>query len=137
MLWLKLQKFLIVITATLTLVVLFLGMTHFGTSGHMKTQMINCPFMPGHTSICKMSPMDHIAAWQSMFTTLPTKETLSLLFILLTFLALLRFKFRDKFFISVHLCRSFYTNRYWVSRLLIFNPLKEAFSRGILNPKLF
>lgn len=131
----KIFKILTFAIVGLTLFTVFFGLSHFGMSGHYGPKMVNCPFMPGHSSICKMSPMEHIQAWQNMFTVLPAKEALSLVFSLLALLALLGV--REIFYTSNPPLSNLYRNFFLKNRISIPNPLKEAFSSGILNPKLF
>lgn len=93
---------------------------------------VKCPFDNHSMSICQMNPLEHIKEWQSMFTVLPIKNVLLLLFGLFALLAIQKIASWSKF--------SLYTPplRYSSSRFLqIFNPFQELFSSGILNPKTF
>ena len=95
----------------------------------------NCPFGGHAMAICQMNPMEHIQEWQSMFTMLPAQNMLLILFALFAFL-LIR-KLHSKFSIpepplALPINRSAYSQSFQ-----IFDPLKEAFSSGILNPKIF
>lgn len=113
-----------------------LGLGH-GGMGMESTASSNCPFMPGMTSVCKMNPLEHIAAWQSAFTAIPLGKTLVLSLLLL--LALL-------------LIRTFLGKLSWDLKILSYfvqllsrgrNPfvpryvLQEAFSNGIIHSKVF
>ena len=105
----------------------------YGMDMNSKGQMANCPFM-GVTAICNMTPFEHIAAWQSMFTSIPQQSTgLTLLFALLSF-ALARL-------FIVHLARDAdeTTQRvsYFDREPTVFDPLRLAFARGIIHPKIF
>lgn len=124
-----------------TLAIVFLSVTSFGLfymSAGMKmtSGTPDCPFMTHGETLCAMSIVDHISAWQSTFlavipaflllilaatgaVTLYTKRTLRL-FIKLSNRILLRFK-------------------YSINRVHTFPPrsLQELFSNGILHPKLF
>lgn len=73
--------------------------------------------------------------WQDMFAVIPAKDGLVLLTILLILFAVSRLQ---KIFPApkVPLTDS-YINLFYIHRLPIFNQLQEAFSRGILHPKLF
>lgn len=97
----------------------------------------NCPFGGHSMSICKMNPMEHIQEWQSMFTTLPAKDALSILSALLSLLALLALRFLNTPSLFRKPRLEQYLNLFYLNRVPIFDPLQEAFSRGILNPKLF
>ena len=119
----------------------FVFLSLFGLSLGMSTQsngkMSDCPFGNNTASICTMSPLEHIAAWQSFFSTLPLKEKMSLIFSLVAFaLALFLLpKFFQQFLKYNNL---FYLQRYrYLRKDFIPNPLQELFSSGILNPKIF
>lgn len=95
---------------------------------------MNCPFSNHSMSICQMNPLEHIQEWQSMFTILPVQNLLSFLLALFALFIINKFTDWNKFLKSKssHLYqnnKALYTQ--------VFNPLKYAYSRGILNPKLF
>ncbi len=95
----------------------------------------NCPFGGHSMAICQMNPMEHIQEWQSMFTMLPAQNTLLLLFALFAFLFIRKLYSR---FSIPEPPLSYPDNRAAYSQSFqIFDPLKEAFSSGILNPKVF
>lgn len=97
-------------------------------------EMMNCPFM-SETILCQMTPLQHLSAWQSMFTQISIKEIFNL-FVLLLLSFILGLLFRNFW----HRKYQLEHNLYFGSRtVLIFIPnlLKEALSNGILNPKLF
>ncbi len=95
----------------------------------------SCPFGGHLMAICQMNPLEHIQEWQSMFTMLPAQN------ILFTFFALFAFLFAPKSgsrFSLSKLLLIFSSNRLLRSQSFqIFDPLKQAFSNGILNPKVF
>lgn len=130
--FLKVAKFIVITTS---LYVFIFGISGLGLGMDMSGQMTNCPFSNHSMSICKMSPMEHIQEWQSMFTSLPIKDTLSIIFTLLLFIVIRNLLPRYKF--SVPEIKYLYTKYLFRSNFHIYNPLKEAFSGGILNPKLF
>ncbi len=102
-----------------------------GTDGHMS----GCTFMNGG-SICTMAPLEHIAAWQSMFTAAHLKEaSLFLNLILITLFSV--FLFLRRLDTSQLQNKSLYTQRFRYPRYSIRNELQEAFSSGILHPKVF
>ena len=116
----------------------FFGFSHssmaMGEDGNMT--MSNCPFMSGQAAVCNMDPLEHIAAWQSMFTSIPSQTGSTLILMLLAALALA--------FLWTHLWRppidcTYTPSRFFVRRDYIppVSPLQELFSSGILNPKLF
>lgn len=118
----------------------FLSLGIFSMSDSIMSTMdgnVNCPFGGHSMAICQMNPMEHIQEWQSMFTMLPTQNLLSLLFALFAFLAISKLRFWSKFSIPeppLLLSKNQYT---LTNSFQIFDPLKEAFSSGILNPKIF
>lgn len=111
------------------------GILHFGIETQSDGTMSGCPFT-GEGVICAMSPLGHIAAWQSTFTTtLPGKGSVSLLLLLLIS------------FLSLHMWREIFPRdrdsvihrirfKYW-ERTYFTNPFQEAFSNGIIHPKVF
>src|SRR3989338_2200471 len=135
----KIQKIIKLTVVLAFSAVLLFGFSGFGMMGmDMNSPMVNCPFGGHSMSICKMNPMEHIQEWQSMFTTLPAKDALSsLLSILLALLALLGVRFFRKFSIHDKPRLETHTNTFYLRNTFVFDPLKEAFSSGILNPKIF
>lgn len=116
----------------------FLWMALFGLSqmsADMNGGMMNCPFSDHSMSICKMNPLEHIEEWQSMFTTLPAKDIISIISLLLVVIALTTLSFWGRF--SIPDIRYLHTRLFSKKKFHIPNPLEEAFSQGILNPKLF
>lgn len=126
----------IVVTVGLLAFLLFgsAGAMHFGM-GMQDGQMPGCPFS-GEGAICTMNPLEHIAAWQNAFTT--TVQNERDLTLLLIGLALL---FTVGFWRKLFTKKDLRTLQRWHSVLReefnIFDPLQEAFSNGILNPKVF
>lgn len=122
-------------------IVAFLFVGIFGMSQinmGMYESAVNCPFANHLMSICKMNPMEHIQEWQSTFTTLPAKDAPSpLLSILLALLALFGLRFFKKFSLHDQPWPEVYINSFYLRKHQIFDPLREAFSNGILNPKIF
>ena len=132
-------KFLKFLIAFVAIAMLLFGFSGFGMMGmDMSNPMVNCPFAGHSMSICKMNPMEHIQEWQSTFTTLPAKDTLSsLISILLALLALFGLRFFKKFSLHNQPWPEVYINPFYLRKHQIFDPLREAFSNGILNPKIF
>lgn len=118
----------------------FVFVSLFGLSLGMSTQpngkMSDCPFANNTASICTMSPLEHIAAWQSFFSTLPVKKMLLIFSLVIFALALFLLpKFFQQFLKYQNL---FYLQRCrYLQKVFIRHPLQEAFSNGILNPKIF
>lgn len=119
-----------VLAATLVLLVLYgaLGAVHTSATGG--ELMGGCPFMPG-VNLCNMTPLVHLSAWESSFVAL-VAQSIGVLLVL----ALLAFVFVSFFPVlmvhvaSVPLFRA-------PARLPVRRELQDAFSNGILNPKVF
>ncbi|HVY72754.1 MAG TPA: hypothetical protein VG984_01730 [Candidatus Paceibacterota bacterium] len=111
------------------------GAMHFGMNMGADGKMAPCPFS-GEGAICTMNPLEHIAAWQNAFTTTVQNERdIAFLLIALTLL------FTVGFWRELFTKRDLRSLQKWHSVLReefsIFDPLQEAFSNGILNPKVF
>ena len=115
----------------------FFGLYQFRMGMDLNGEIVNCPFSNHTMSICKINPLEHIQEWQSMFTTLPAKDTLVFLFSLLVVLALLGLKFFEKYFSYNFPQQETHRNLFYLRNFYIPHPLKIAFARGILNPKTF
>lgn len=132
----KIAKLFVALGIVTFLWVSFLGLSHVAMNQHNAEQSA-CPFMPGHPSMCTMSAMEHLQALQGMFTTLPAQDTLAALFALMALFAVLRLRPLHKHLLSRRLRPESYANPFYLTDVFIPNPLKEAFSSGILNPKTF
>ncbi|PIR40253.1 MAG: hypothetical protein COV33_00670 [Candidatus Zambryskibacteria bacterium CG10_big_fil_rev_8_21_14_0_10_34_34] len=119
----------------------FLWFGTFGLMYHMSemkqdTQMSGCLF--DQTEVCGMSISEHISSWKSAFTTLPQNISLLSLLVLALLSILIVAFWRDSLF-------EFYDHIASRLKLYIkqhpqtnfFNFLREAFSQGILNPKIY
>ena len=101
----------------------------------MANGMSDCPFMVHSETMCPMTIMDHLGAWQTAFQMIVPSMLLliagaSVCALLLSVAPrVVRFKYRRPPISSIHLRERTYT--FW-SR-----PLQELFSNGILHPKLF
>ena len=115
--------------------VLFFVMSGFVLSFERGLPTQNCLFGGHSISICIMDPTEHIQEWQSMFTILPVKDTVSVLFLLLVVIAVSILPFWSRY--SILDTQHLYTRLLSKKKLYIPNPLEEAFSQGILNPKTF
>ncbi len=123
---------------SLLLLLVSFGFAYFHTQSMSATDipMPGCPFMnDGKPVLCTMSPLEHIEAWQDMFTAIPTTEILLLLSLLLLALYTLQ-RLPSKWPQSI--LRTFYIPQpHSVPRLSFSSYLAQAFSDGVLNPKLF
>jgi hypothetical protein len=114
--------------------VLLFGLSQISMDMNTVDGSMNCPFSNHSMSICQMNPLEHIEKWQSMFTMLPVQNLISFLLALFTLFVISKFTDWNKFL------RSKSSQLYQNNKALyvqVFNPLKDAYSRGILNPKLF
>jgi len=112
----------------------FIGVSHIGMGQEMNGQMMGCPFMPG-VVICNMTPMQHIAAAQSMFNASVQTDFSTFVLLLLSFLITAALsKLRP-------LPKPRFVQATVVPHIQIFGSprfaLQEAYAQGILNPKLF
>lgn len=135
----KFGRFLLVLG-----IIAFMSVSFFGISLTMGMEkmadgsMSGCLFT-GVEEICQMTFTEHLSQWQSMFTTTVVKNTFAqalLLLLAIAFVAVAIFKR------NLLLLFSFYTTRWRLyirdnPELSLFDNLREAFSQGILNPKIY
>ena len=104
---------------------------------HFQTKTAPCPASEAQTGCPLLS--EHVSSWQEMFiTTLPdTRTALSMLFILslLVIFAALGSHFKKQLQNQADLVKQFFYRQN--PELSLFNYLKLAFARGILNPKIY
>lgn len=91
-----------------------------------------------HTNTpCRMNPLEHIAGWQNMLSALPAQKSF-FLFLALFFFALALYAAGKIFGVprtqSAH--RAVFRGRFF-DHATFARPLQEAFSNGILHPKIF
>ena len=132
-------------TKKLLLSVLLVALLTVGVWGAVSSGMMmqdgtmqNCPFM-GVTALCDMGALEHLTAWQSMFAALPTNAASALLLLILLALVLLvRVVGRLPFKVEINwqaIRQKLYAKHLLASSYA--HPLQEAFSQGILNPKVY
>jgi len=136
----KFTRFLLGFALIAFISVAFFGMSHraMGMENRSNGAMDGCLFS-GKAEICTMTFSEHVAQWQSMFTTTAPQKALafaSLILLAIGFIAAATFQ-RNPFLLS-----SYYAIRWrlYIKQnpdLLLFNPLREAFSSGILHFKIF
>ncbi len=112
------------------------GYFHVKNMGSMDMPMPGCPFMIDTSVVCSMDPLQHIEAWQHLFTAIPSVGITALV-LLLGILALYTSSVFPQFL--KHLSVELLLRVPAPQTLNVFrqNYLQEFFSRGILNPKLF
>lgn len=112
----------------------FFAASHVGMDAQMGGQMGPCPLMPG-VVICNMTPLQHIAAAQTMFTALPRlSDILSLLLLLLAAVIAAAFLSRNIFPPPKSTLPRRFAHR---NEHVPFSSLLEAFSNGIIHSKAF
>lgn len=137
----KLINFLLIFGVFSFLAVGTFGMEQFfGMQMNDDGTMSGCLF-DGKAKICNMTFSDHLSRWKGMFTAITQKANLFiLLFLLISSVgALLLFNARRRLLLLLF---SRFSNRWRLyirhnPELSLFNPLREAFSQGILNPKIY
>ncbi len=115
------------------------GIWHtFGMQMNSQGKMNGCPFM-GQTGICTMTFAQHLTRWQNMFASTPAKAMILSFVLLAIGLLILGSVFLKKHFIWALERMAALQKLYLVHHphLSLFNSLREAFSQGILNPKIY
>lgn len=99
----------------------------------LSNQKISCPFDAGHDVQCVETPLRHIQEWQNVFTVLPSNQ----LFILLSLASLVLAVFGTKKNIFDKFASATLLKLKYLYSLPCQDHLKEAFSSGILNSKIY
>jgi hypothetical protein len=130
----RIQKGVVAFAIMAFFAVGILGLT-YGMPMDSSGQMSNCPFL-GVTALCKMNPLAHMAAWQNMFAAVPSKTAgaLAALFLLALFAVAL---LRDFWNIKELKLVPVVSQRFREKIFVVSSSLQEAFSSGILHPKIF
>ena len=108
-------------------------------SGEMKSTMTasGCLF-DGGQEVCAMDVSDHVSTWQGMFTGLPQNANQTILILFAIVLVLVAVFFRGAIFdFSGHTLdrKNLYVKQQ--EKVPFFDFLREAFSGGILNSKIY
>lgn len=116
------------------LLFLLMGVVGVWHTVSMDAGMSGCPLMARAATLCDMSPTEHIALWQRLFTAAPHRAFVLALSIAALGLALPRLA-------STRACSLLHRVQYQSYRRLVLafvplDPLKQAFSQGILHPKI-
>ena len=114
---------------------LFSVSSAFSMDKNQQGNMEGCVFT-GNTALCNMSVTEDIAQWQNLFTAIPQKSFDLLIALSLAIIAFLvgnkLARSPDGYQSSRQRC---YAKQF--STLGIATPLRLAFSRGILHPKIY
>lgn len=135
----KLSRFLLVFGLIAFLSVAFFGMSQsMGMEKRADGTMGGCIF-DGRAEMCAMSFTEHLSAWQNMFTTTAPQQVLILALLILLAVVFVAVAILKR---NLFLLFSYYATRWRLyirhnPELSLFNPLREAFARGILNPKIY
>lgn len=132
----KYNRFLGTLAILVILSVGILSTVHFGMGGMTSDggKMSDCPFAGVTYSMCDQGTPFHLSAWQGLLAVVPLGAS-AVLVVLLASLSLIYFPFLSLWkFHPVPILRA-RTTSYGFA--IPPSPLKEAFSKGILNPKLF
>ena len=109
------------------------GALHLGMGS--SNSMNDCPFSVG-TSICTMTPLEHIGAAQNLINTLPSPRNIAYFFLLIISVVLLLALYFLKLFSPPKLSLAYHAT-YNRRSSPPPNFLQQAFSSGILNSKTF
>jgi hypothetical protein len=91
-------------------------------------RMTGCPLM-GMPVICNMNVQEHIAAWQSMFSAIPTQILLLLVLLLVTSRPIFRYlTYRPPELLHLN---------YEERSLLVFDHLRESLASGLIHSKAY
>jgi len=130
----KIAKLSALLTLGIFLVVGGFGILFsFGMNMSSEGDMPPCPFMAQGSSMCTMTPLEHISAWQSMLTALPVGNILLATLLIFAVIILIS---KDALGLIEQKLLSIYRFRHR-KRFTTWNYLQEAYSRGLLNPKTF
>lgn len=134
----SIQRTIAAVLTILFLGVMFGGLFHMGTGMDMTGTQTGCPFMIEQETICSMSVLEHLSAWQANFLAIGTSAAT----LLIGLLALALFGGGSPFPSHVrnlaHLSPMVILQNV-ETKLLTFcqRALQELFARGVLHPKLF
>lgn len=126
------RKLLITFTALVFMLVATAGIVStMMTDDHSGMMMSGCPFMGEAGSLCQMSIFEHIAKWQSLFVATMSFNMILLLFVVVVFSLFSRA-------LAHALAPPDTVSKYHEPPdITFFKPLLAAFSRGIIQPKLY
>ena len=132
----KTVKLFLVFGAVSFFLAWFFGLGHMGMAMSAEEQMSGCPFMDIIT-MCRMGLLEHITAWENIFSGVPQND----LFFLVTFLLCAFLLARGAFGFrrvanGARAAVSMVSPRHAVARF-VFLPLQEAFASGIVHSKVF
>lgn len=110
------------------------GFAHAGMNMPIDSQTAACPFMGG--AVCTMSPLEHLAAWQNAFRAAFVNDRAAAQLLIASALLLVA-GFLQNLAAKRGLLLLQRPRGIPRRETRILGPLQEAFSNGILNPKVF
>ena len=132
----QIKRYLVILGIAVFFVVSVFGLPLSGMPMGMDGEMIGCLFMDmDGVSICHMSLFEHITTWQGTFASVVDQHGVGLLLLLLA--AVLAFTLVHLFGSLPDIARLPFDQRHLRRRVAHRLFFQEAFSSGILNPKLF
>ena len=121
----------------------FIAVSLFGSGSGISMQteahgkMTGCIF--SGTTLCTMTPFEHMAEWQTTLSSIPTQAGSALLLLLVLAAVYVAFviarQLRHVSFNLIEIRQKLYRKRAFT--FAYADPLQEAFSQGILNPKTY
>lgn len=136
----KISKFITLFVLLSLFFIVGFGLSHsLGMEMRDNGTMGGCMF-DGQAAICPMTFAEHLSKWQDMFTVIPQKSIILIqLLVLISTFAIVAFALRQHLLLSLF---SYFSERwkFYIKNnpnLALFDRLREAFSQGILNPKIY
>lgn len=131
------DKFKALILAPIVCVLLF-GVFQLGLMIRTEVETGYCLFSQAHETLCEMSPLDHVQAWQSLFVSIPAPSFALLLAIIAAFFSLIGISAIRLISLLGTLQPAYLgVGSPHTRSIPTFDRLREAFSRGILNSKTY
>jgi len=126
---------ILAITGVLTL--MFVAVLGVGMGMNMRSNgsMAGCLFMNHPGALCPMNALEHVARWQKIFSAIPALRLLYISLFALQLLYILSSSLLTNF--KPDLKRTLHALVKDNKLLIFFDYLILAFSRGILNPKIY
>ena len=131
---------LLILGISAFLVVGVFGMSHMSDMKMKGDGTMDGCLFDGQAEICPMTIAEHLSRWQGMFTAISQKTDILIQFLLLALAFIfIASEFRQRILLLWSTQFSGRLRLYLKQNphLSLFNQLREAFSRGILNPKIY
>lgn len=136
----RVSKIVMILTLAAFISVAFFGITQstMGMEKKADDTMGGC-LLTGMEEICKMSFTAHLTEWQSIFNTTVTQNAFTIILLLLLAVVVVSTGIFKRSLLLLFSRQSTHWRLYlkYNPELSLFNPVKVAFARGILNPKIY